>query len=96
MILREYKDEILQLKFDLALNFINEFGKHELFTNIKYLEIKEGRAAIGTAPKEYRIVEEFGQLMKEMHLSMELLNSFDDDAIVFEQKLVELQPNNQR
>jgi len=96
LILREYKEEILQLKFDLALNFINDFGKHELFTNIKYLEIKEGREPVGIAAKEYRIIEEFGQLMKDMHLSMELLNSFDDDAVVFEKLEKANQENNQR
>jgi len=90
LILKEYKSEIINLRFDSALNYMNDLGKQELFTNIKYLEIKEGKASIQEAAKEYKFVEEFEAMMKEMHLSMELLNSFDDDLEVFEQKIPKL------
>ena len=90
LILKEYKTEILNLKFDSALNFINDLGKQELFTNVKYFEIKEGKAPIDIAPKEYKFVEEFESLMKEMHLSMDLFHSFDDDLEVFEKKIPKL------
>lgn len=91
LILMEYKPEIINLKFDSSLNFITELGKQELFTNIKYLEIKEGKALMEEAAKEYNFVENFEQLMRNFHLPKVLMEAFDDDFEVFEKKLPELE-----
>lgn len=87
MILREYRKDIMELRFDSALNFISDFAKHELFTNQKYAEMKNGSIPLDENNREFVFVENYENLMKELPITKGLLDSFDDEFEASEKKV---------
>lgn len=90
LILIEYKKELLDMKFDGILHFLSDLTKEELFTNGTYWKIIRGEIPIEEATKEFRFIKNFGNRMKNVHVTKQLLKTFDGDYDVTEVRLTRL------
>jgi hypothetical protein len=86
----EYKDKLLDCKFDEVLNFLGEIGRHELFRNAKYNDIKEGKLQQDQVVPEHKFIENFSERYDNLHLSNQLLEFLNVDYEVFEVYLPKL------
>ena len=87
LILLEYKKELMGMKFDGILHFLSDLSKEELFTNGTYWKVVKGEIAVEDAPREYRFIKNYGNLMKNVHVTKQLLKTFDGDYDVTEVRI---------
>jgi len=91
LILIEYRQKLLNMKFDKILHFLGDLSKNELFTNIKYFEaIQKNQKISNDFTKEFDFVQNFGTLMKNLSVTHQILDSLDADFDVMEGKLPKL------
>jgi len=86
----EFKSKFLQLKFDAILRFLRDIGKDEIFTNKIYFDIIEGKITESESAQAFTFVKNFGNLMKNLSVTKELLNVLDEDFETFEFQLPKL------
>jgi hypothetical protein len=94
----QYKEKLLEMKFDGILNFLGELGREELFKNTKYFSAIQGKLSKEEAGEEFNIITNFASLYKNINVSKILIDILDLDYQVFEvlmpQKLKPPQQNN--
>ena len=97
IILKLYEEKLLSMKFDAILHFLTEIGKHEIFMNIKYFAIKEGKyegsgeennQVILELTEEYEAIENISKLMNSTPLPRVILDSLERDYVLYELNFV--------
>lgn len=86
----QYKEKLLELKFDAILNLLGDLGRDELFKNIKYFEVKKGLVPIENATSEFKFISDLSQSYCNLHITNQLLQLLDSDFDVFETRLGKL------
>ena len=90
LIIKGFKEELLESKFDKILNFFGEIGKEEVFTNVLYFEILEGKAAIIDGESEFLFIRDFGKRMEDLKITKDFMKALNDDFEVSEVKVPRL------
>jgi len=75
------------MRFDRILHFLSDLGKEELFKNELYWKVRNGEIPVGEAPREYSFIKNFEKSMKNIHLTKQLLKTFDADHDVLETRM---------
>ena len=80
------------MKFDAILHFLTEIGKHEIFMNTKYFEIKEvkyegneeDKPLVPELTYEYEAIENISKLMNNTPLPRVILDSLEKNYVLYE------------
>jgi hypothetical protein len=86
-ILLEYKEKLLEMKFDTILNFLSDMGRDEIFKNTKYFEVIEGKIPKEEASPEFKAISTYEKTIKNIHVTNQLLQLLDVDFEVLEVRL---------
>jgi hypothetical protein len=86
MIMMEFKDRLLNMKFDSILSFMSELPQQEIFSNFVYFAIQQGTIDISEGEKDFNFVHNFGKNLKKIYVTSQLMELLEIDCKVFHVK----------